>query len=101
MIVVLGMKQNVIQLICVLDGEKEYNSDHTKPFILEDEVIENIDYICIYIYIYIYIYMYIYMYIYVYIYVYIFYICIYIVTLFSAFAESVGSAEDTPRARKI
>ena len=45
--------------------------------------------------------MYIYMYIYVYIYVYIFYICIYIVTLFSAFAESVGSAEDTPRARKI
>ena len=81
----------------MLDGENENNSDHTKPFILEDEVIENIDYICIYIYIY----MYVYMYIYVYIYVYIFYICIYIVTLFSAFAESVGSAEGTPRARKI
>ena len=51
--IVLGMKQKVIQLICVLDGENENNSDHTKPFILEDEIIENIDYICIYIYIYI------------------------------------------------
>ena len=49
--IVPGMKQKVIQLICVLDGENENNSDHTKPFILEDEIIENIDYICIYIYI--------------------------------------------------
>ena len=45
--------------------------------------------------------MHIYMYIYICIYIYIFYICIYIVTLFSAFAESVGRAEGTPRARKI
>ena len=49
----------------------------------------------------IYMYIYIYVYIYTYIYIYIYYICIYIVTLFSAFAESVGRAEGTPRARKI
>ena len=49
--IVLGMKQKGLQLICVLDGENENNSDHTKPFILEDEIIENIDYIRIYIYI--------------------------------------------------
>ena len=85
----------------MLDGENENNSDHTKPFILEDEIIENIDYICIYIYIYIYKCIYICIYIYIYVYIYIFYICIYLVTLFSAFAESVGRAEGTPRARKI
>ena len=67
--IVPGMKQKVIQLICVLDGENENNSDHTKPFILEDEVIENIDYIYLSIYMYIYVYIYVYIYIY-FIYVY-------------------------------